>query len=57
MGYPNLPIRKTLRRVLGLLTAMILRLFAFKTTIYTCKVKDEKEAANSLMVVNLVRSI
>ena len=58
VGLPDLPIRKTLRRVLGLFTAMILKrvseIIYFQSNKFTtCKVKDKKEVANSLMAFNL----
>ena len=58
MEHPDLPIRKTLRRVLGLLTVMILKRVSenifFQSNKFTAyKVKDEKEVANSLMAFNL----
>ena len=51
VGHPDLLIRKTLRRVLGLLTAMILKrvsesIYFQSNKFTTCKVKDEKEVAN-----------
>ena len=51
-------IRKTLRRVLGLLTVIILKTVSesnfFQSNIFaTRKVKDEKKVANSLMAFNL----
>ena len=62
VGNPNLPIRKTLRSVLGLLTAMILKRVSesifFQSNIFTaCKVKDGNDAAKSLMVLNLLNII
>ena len=59
---PDLPIRKTLKRVLGLLTVMILKRVSesifFQSNKFTaCKVKDEKEVANSLMAFNLLKII
>ena len=60
--HPDLPIKKILRRVLGLFTAMILKRVCdsnyFKSNKFTtCKVKDEKEMANSLMAFNLPKII
>ena len=56
VGHPDLPIRKTLRRVLGLFDAMILKrvtesIYFQSNKFTTCKVKDEKEVVNSLMVI------
>ena len=62
--YPNLPFRKTLSRVLGLLTAMIFKKvsesvffqgFLYKFT--ACKVKYKKGVANSLMAFNLLKRL
>ena len=58
---PNLPIRKT-QKFLGLLTIIILKRMSesifFQSTKFTaCKVKDEKEEANSLMEFNLLKII
>ena len=55
VGYPDLPMRKTLR-VVGLLTVMIF----FQSKKFTaCKVKDEKEETifYFLMVFNLLKII
>ena len=54
--------RKTLRRVLGLFTATILKrvnesIYFQSNKFTTCKVKAEKEAANSLMAFNLPKII
>ena len=62
VGHPDLPIRKTLRRVLGLFTAMILKrvsesIYFQSNKFTTCKVKGEKEVANSLMALNLLKII
>ena len=62
MGHPDLPIRKTLRRVLGLFTAMILKrvsesIYFQSNKFTTCKVKGEKEVTNSLMALNLLKII
>ena len=61
-GYPNLPIRKTLRRVLVLLTATILKrltecIFFQSNECIACKVKDEKEVENYLMAFSLLKII
>ena len=60
--HSDLPIRKSLRRVFGLLIAMILTRVSesvfFQTNKFTaCKIKDGKEAANSLMVFHLLNNI
>ena len=55
VGYPDLPMRKTLRLV-GLLTVMIF----FQSKKFTaCKIKDEKEETifYFLMVFNLMKII
>ena len=57
VGHPNLTTRKTLRRVLGLLTVMILKgmsesIFYQSNKFRACKFKDEKEVANSSMTFN-----
>ena len=54
VGYPDLPMRKTLR-VVGLLTAMIF----FQSKFTACKIKDEKEKTifYFLMVFNLLKII
>ena len=55
VGYPDLPMRKTLR-VVGLLTVMIF----FQSKKFTaCKIKDEKEETifYFLMVLNLLKII
>ena len=58
VGHPDLAIWKSLRRVIGLLTLGILKRLSksifFQTNTFTaCKVKDENEVANSLMVLYL----
>ena len=55
LGYPDLPMRKTLR-VVGLLTVMI---FFQRKKITACKIKDEKEETifYFLMVFNLLKII
>ena len=58
---PDLPISKTLRSVLGLLTVMILKRVSesifFQSNKFTvCKVRDGKEA-KCLMVFNLYKII
>ena len=60
--HPDRPIRKTLRRVLGLLTVMILKRLSesifFQINIFTaCRFKDKKEVANSSMAFNLRKII
>ena len=62
VGHPNLTIRKTLRRVLGLLTVMILKgvsesIFFQSNKFTACKVKDEKDVVNSLIKLNLLNII
>ena len=62
VGHPDLTIKKTLRRVLGLLTVMILKsviegIFFQSNKFTACKVKDEKEVANCLMVFSLLKII
>ena len=62
VGQPDFLIRKTLRKVLGLFTTMILKRVSesiyFQIDIFiTCKVKDEKEMVNSLMAFNLSKII
>ena len=62
MGHHDLPIKKTLRRVLGLLTVMILKRVIqsifFQSNKFTgCKVNDEEEVANYLIVFNLLKII
>ena len=58
----DLSIKKTLRRVLGLFTAMILKsvsesIYFHSNKFTTCKFKDRKEVANSLMQFNLPKII
>ena len=60
--HPNLPIRQTLRRVLGLLTVMILKrvsesIFFQRNKFTVCKAKHEKELANSVMAFNILKII
>ena len=62
LGHPDLSIRKTLRRMLDLLTAMILKsvseYFFFQINIFTAfKFKDKNEVANSSMAFNLLKII
>ena len=62
MRHPNLPIRNTLRRVLDVLTIMILKRvsesISFQSNKFTeCKIKVEKEAVNYLMAFNLLKNI
>ena len=57
---PDLPIRKNLRSVLGLLAVMILKrvsIFFQGNKFTACKVKDGKGVAKSLMVFNLLKII
>ena len=59
---PDLPIRKFLRRVRGLLTVMFLKrvcksIFFQSNKCTGCKGKDGTEVANSLMVFNLLKII
>ena len=61
-GTSWFPIRKTLRRVLGLLIVMILKrvidsVFFQSNKFTACKVKDEKEVANCLMAFTLLKII
>ena len=60
VGHSDLPIKNTLWRVLGLLTVMNLKRLSesifFQSNKFTgCKVKNEKEVANSLMVFSLLK--
>ena len=62
VGHPDLTIKKTLRRVLGLLTVMIFKsviesIFFQSNKFSACKIKDEKEVANCLMLFNLLKII
>ena len=62
MADPDLLIRKTLIRVLGLLTAMILKRVSesilFQSNKFTVReIEDGKEVANSLKVLNLLSII
>ena len=57
VGYPDLPIRKTLMRVVVLLTVMILKRVSesifFQSKGFTvCKVKDDKEVTNLNLLHN-----
>ena len=59
VGQPDLPIRKTLRSVLDLLTVMILKRVSesifFQINIITaCKFKNKKEVANFSRPFNLL---
>ena len=61
-GTLNLPIEKPLRRVLGLLTIIILKrvsenIFFQSIKFTTCKVKEEKEVTNSLIAFSLLTII
>ena len=60
VGYPDLPIRKTLRRVLDSLTIMILKRVSesifFQINKFTA-CKFTKEVANSLLAFNLLKII
>ena len=60
VGHPDLPIRKIMRRVLDLLTVMILKRVSesifFPINKFTaCKFKDKKEVVNSLMAFILLK--
>ena len=62
MGHPDLPKRKTLRSLLGLLTVMTVKRVSensfFQSNKFTaCKVQDEKGVANSLMAIILWKII
>ena len=62
MRHLNLPIRNTLRRVLDVLTIMILKRvsesISFQSNKFTeCKIKVEKEAVKYLMAFNLLKNI
>ena len=62
MGHPDLPIKKTLRRVLDLLTVMIFKRVSesiiFQINIFrACKFKDEGQVANSSTAFNLLKII
>ena len=62
VGHPDLPVRKTLMRMLGMLTVIVLKRVSesifFQSNKFTaCKVIDEKEVTNSLMVFNRRLSI
>ena len=60
--HPVLLIKKTLRRVLGLVTKTILKrvsknIFFQSNKLTACKVKDGKEESNFLIVFNLLKII
>ena len=60
--HPDLPMRQILRKVLFLLTVIILKgvsesIFFQSDNVTTCKFKDGKEVVNSLMVFNLLNII
>ena len=62
VGHPDLPIWKTLVRVPGPFTVMILKgvsedIFFQSNKFTACKVKDGKEVTNILMVFNLLKII
>ena len=62
VGHPDLPIKKTLMRVHGLLTAMILKkvsqsIFLQSNKFTVFKVKDQNKVRNSLMVFSLLKII
>ena len=62
VGHPDLPLKRTLTMVLGLLIVMILKkvtesIFFQRNKFIACNVKDEKEVANSLMAFNLLKII
>ena len=61
VGLPNLPIKKTMRGVIGLLTVIILKSVSEKIIFQSnkfaaCKVKDEEEVARLSIHLN-IRSI
>ena len=60
--HPYIPIRKTVRGVLRLLTVMIFKgvsesIFFQSNKFTACKIKDGKKVANYLMVFNLLKII
>ena len=62
VGHLDLHTRKTLRSVLGLLTVMVLKkvsesILFQHIKVAACKVKDEKEVTNSLIIFNLLKII
>ena len=62
VGHPDLPIKKTLRRVLGLLTVMILKrvrenIFFQSNKFTTCKNEDGNKVKNYSMVFSLLKII
>ena len=62
LGHSDLPIKRNLRKVLGLLTIMILKrrsesIFFQSNKSTTCKIKDRKEITNSLMMFELLKII
>ena len=62
VGNPDLLMRKTLRSVTYMFTAMTLKrvsesVFLQSNTFRACKVKDGKEVAESLTVFNLLKII
>ena len=61
-GTCDLPIRKTLRRVLDLITVLVFKRVSesifFQIDRFTvCKFKDKREVANSFMSFNLLKII
>ena len=60
-GHPDLPIMKTLMRVVALLPVMTFKrvrsIFFQSKKLTVCKVKDEKEVTNFLIVLNLLKII
>ena len=59
LGNPDLPVRRSQRRLLGPFTVMILKKsISFQSYIFTAyQVKDGKELARSLLVFNLLKII
>ena len=62
VGHLDLFIRKILIKVVGLLTVIILKrvsesIFIESSKFTACKVKNEKEVTNSLIVFNLLKII
>ena len=60
VGHLDLPITKTLARVLSLPTVMILKrsnesIFFQSNKFTACMVKDEKQVANTLMAFNILK--
>ena len=62
VGHPDFPIRETLRKMLGLLTVMILKkysvsIFFHRKRFTAYEIKDRKEVKNSLTVFHLLKII